>query len=99
MKAEMEAPDIAAIITAVGGLAGGLFGGIKIGKSRQVEEIKELINQYKDANEFTKSEVLDVKNVLNETRQMHQECEDGRRALACRVDELELHVKTIVSGN
>jgi len=94
MKTQVEsAPEIAAIITAVGGLATGIFGGIKFGRNQQVEEVMALIVQYKDANEFNKNEILDVKKVLNETREMHRECEEGRNLLACRVDELEKLVK------
>jgi len=91
MKENMNpsAPEIAAIITAVGGLATGVFGGIKFGRNQQVEEIKTLIAQYKEANDFTKQEVTDVKAILEDTRKMHQECEEGRKELACRVDKLE----------
>ena len=85
----MEAPEISAIITAIGGLGTGWFGGFKIGKSQQVEEIKELITQYKDANEFTKNEIQEVKEALSETKAMHRECEEGRNELACRISELE----------
>jgi hypothetical protein len=94
VKAQLEqAPEIAAIITAIGGLATGVFGGIKFGRNQQIEEVKALIVQYKDANEFTKKEILDVKVVLAETRNLHKECEEGRNVLACRVDELEKLVK------
>lgn len=98
MKTEMEtsAPEIAAIITAVGGLATGVFGGIKFGRNQQVDEIKTLIAQYKEANDFTKQEILDVKGVLHETREMHKECEEGRNKLACRVDELEKAMHDII---
>ena len=94
MKAQLEqAPEIAAIITAIGGLATGVFGGIKFGRNQQIEEVKSLIVQYKDANEFTKKEILDVKVIFAETRNLHKECEEGRNVLACRVDELEKLVK------
>jgi hypothetical protein len=94
VKAQLEqAPEIAAIITAIGGLATGIFGGIKFGRNQQIEEVKSLIVQYKDANEFTKKEILDVKVVLAETRDMHKECEEGRNQLAIRVGELELAMK------
>lgn len=98
MKPHMEssAPEIAAIITAVGGLATGIFGGIKFGRNQQVEEIKSLIGQYKEANDFTKQEIIDVKTVLSETRDMHKECEEGRKELACRVDELEASLHDII---
>lgn len=93
---ETSAPELAAIITAVGGLATGVFGGIKFGRNQQVEEIKTLIAQYKEANDFTKQEILDVKGVLHETRAMHKECEDGRDKLACRVDELEKALHNVI---
>jgi len=98
MRTEMEANDAAAwagILSAIGGISTGIFSGIKIGRSKQVEEIKELITQYKDANEFTKNEVLNVKAVLHETRQMHKECEEGRMVLEKRVDELDEQVKKL----
>jgi uncharacterized protein HemX len=97
MKAEMEAPEIAAIITAIGGLGTGWFGGLKIGRSQQVEEVKALITQYKDANEFTKQEVMDVKGILSETRNMHHECEESKQKLTDKVNELERVVHDIIS--
>lgn len=98
MKTQMEtnAPELAAIITAVGGLATGIFGGIKFGRNQQVEEIKTLIEQYKQANDFTKQEVIDVKGILEDTRKMHKDCEEGRDKLACRVDELERSMHDII---
>lgn len=83
----MEAEGIGAILTAIGGLAGGVFGGIRLGKNQQLEEVKGLITQYKEANEFTKGEMSDIKESLAETRKMHQDCEDGRNALACEIKE------------
>ena len=50
----MEVEGIAAILTAIGGLGSGVWGGIRLGKSQQLEEVKGLITQYKEANEFTK---------------------------------------------
>jgi hypothetical protein len=90
-----DATALAGILSAIGGISTGIFSGIRIGKSKQIEEIKELITQYKDANDFTKNEVLEVKSALVETRQMHKECEEGRAILACRVDELADAVKKL----
>ena len=84
----MEGESIAAILTAIGGITTGAWGGLRIGKSRQVEEVKELITSYKEANEFNKTELVGIKAILTETRQMHKECEDGRNALECQIDEL-----------
>ena len=85
----MEAEGIGAILTAIGGLAGGVFGGIRLGKNQQLEEVKGLITQYKEANEFTKGEMADIKESLSETRQLHRECEDGRKGLEVKVDGLQ----------
>ena len=85
----MEAEGIAAILTAIGGLAGGAWGGIRLGKNQQLEEVKGLITQYKEANEFTKGEMADIKESLSETRQLHRECEDGRKGLEVKVDGLQ----------
>ena len=56
----MEAPEIAAIITAIGGLGTGWFGGLKIGRSQQVEEFKNILsetrNMHHECEEF-KAEV------------------------------------------
>jgi uncharacterized protein HemX len=95
MEAKMEPSDFAALLTAIGGLGTGIFGGIKLAGSRQVEEVKALITQYKDANEFNKKEVLDVKLVLAETRKMHKECEERSTLQERRIDELDARVKTI----
>ena len=40
----MEGEGIGAIITAIGGLAGGAWGGIRLGKNQQLEEVKGLNN-------------------------------------------------------
>jgi hypothetical protein len=85
----MEAEGIGAIITAIGGLGSGVWGGIRMGKSQQLEEVKGLITQYKEANEFTKGEMADIKESLSETRQLHRECEDGRKDLEVKVDGLQ----------
>jgi hypothetical protein len=85
----MEAEGIGAIITAIGGLAGGAWGGIRLGKNQQLEEVKGLITQYKEANEFTKGEMADIKESLSETRQLHRECEEGRKGLEVKVDGLQ----------
>jgi hypothetical protein len=85
----MEAEGIAAILTAIGGLGSGVWGGIRLGKSQQLEEVKGLITQYKEANEFTKGEMADIKESLSETRQLHRECEDGRKGLEVKVDGLQ----------
>ncbi len=85
----MEGEGIGAIITAIGGLAGGAWGGIRLGKNQQLEEVKGLITQYKEANEFTKGEMADIKESLSETRQLHRECEDGRKGLEVKVDGLQ----------
>ena len=85
----MEAEGIGAIITAIGGLAGGAWTGIRLGKNQQLEEVKGLITQYKEANEFTKGEMADIKESLSETRQLHRECEEGRKGLEVKVDGLQ----------
>ena len=85
----MEAEGIGVIITAIGGLASGAWGGIRLGKSQQLEEVKGLITQYKEANEFTKGEMADIKESLSETRQLHKECEEGRKGLEVKVDGLQ----------
>jgi hypothetical protein len=89
----MEVEGIAAILTAIGGLGSGVWGGIRMGKSQQLEEVKGLITQYKEANEFTKGEMADIKESLSETRQLHRECEDGRKGLEVKVDGLQNEMK------
>ena len=89
----MEAEGLGAIITAIGGLAGGAWGGIRLGKNQQLEEVKGLITQYKEANEFTKGEMADIKESLSETRQLHRECEEGRKGLEVKVDGLQNEMK------
>ncbi len=89
----MEGEGIAAILTAIGGLGSGVWGGIRLGKNQQLEEVKGLITQYKEANEFTKGEMADIKESLSETRQLHRECEDGRKDLEVKVDGLQNEMK------
>ena len=84
----MESEVIGTIIASVTSLASGIYGGVKLGKNQQVEAVKSLIQDYVNANEFNKGELEDVKVSLKETRLMHKECEDGRNALACQIDEL-----------
>ena len=90
-----DAAALAGILSAIGGISTGIFSGIKIGKSKQIEEIKELITQYKEANDFTKKEVLEVKLALSETRLKHKECEEGRILLEGRIDELDACIKNL----
>ena len=95
----MEVEGIAAILTAIGGLGSGVWGGIRLGKNQQLEEVKGLITQYKEANEFTKGEMLDIKESLSETRQLHRECEEGRKELEVKVDGLRnemIRMETII---
>jgi hypothetical protein len=95
----MEVEGIAAILTAIGGLGSGVWGGIRLGKNQQLEEVKGLITQYKEANEFTKGEMADIKESLSETRQLHRECEEGRKGLEVKVDGLRnemIRMETII---
>lgn len=95
----MEGEGIAAILTAIGGLGSGVWGGIRLGKNQQLEEVKGLITQYKEANEFTKGEMADIKESLSETRQLHKECEEGRKGLEVKVDGLRnemIRMETII---
>jgi hypothetical protein len=64
-----------------------------LGKNQQLEEVKGLITQYKEANEFTKGEMADIKESLSETRQLHRECEEGRKGLEVKVDGLQNEMK------
>ena len=45
------------------------------------------------ANNFTKGEMLDIKESLSETRQLHRECEEGRKGLEVKVDGLQNEMK------
>ena len=84
----MEAEGIAGILAGISGLVTGGLGGIKWVKNQQVEELKTLFVSYSDAVEFNRKEVTHIKVSLDETRQMHKECEEGRNALECQIDEL-----------
>tara|TARA_R110000868_G_scaffold87876_2_gene245408 strand:+ start:180 stop:488 length:309 start_codon:yes stop_codon:yes gene_type:complete len=95
----MEAEGIAGILAGISGLVTGGLGGIKWVKNQQVEELKTLFVSYSDAVEFNRKEVTHIKVSLDETRQMHKECEEGRNALECQIDELRdktLKMETII---
>lgn len=100
---EFSTTGVTEIIAAVTALVGGVFGGLKIGKSKQVEEIKELITQYKDANEFTKEEAAElrlgikelreenhtVQSKVTELKHLHELCEESKVKLSEKVACLE----------
>jgi len=81
----MEAETIGAILSALGT---GVVGGNWFGQGKQLKQVKEMLVNYEKANKFNNDEVDRISKSLTETRQMHKECEDGRKELSCQIDEL-----------
>lgn len=64
----MEINGLAEIASGIVGVVGGVFGGIRLGKSRQLEEIKEMIEVYKEAHNFTKEEAAELRIGIKASR-------------------------------
>jgi hypothetical protein len=80
---------IAALISGVGGV----FGGIKLGRSKQIEELKEVVSVYVDAHNFTKAEAEDLRKGIEESREHNKKCEDE---LQCVREELNVVKKVVL---
>lgn len=86
---EFSSNGLSEIFSALTALVSGVYGGIRIGKSKQVEEIKELITQYKDANEFTKEEAAELRIGIKESRAHNEKCENDLRCVRRELDDLK----------
>lgn len=71
----MEINGLAEIASGIVGVVGGVFGGIRLGKSRQLEEIKEMIEVYKEAHNFTKEEAAELRIGIKASRDHNEKCE------------------------
>ena len=79
---------IAAIVSGIGGV----FGGMKLGRSQQIDELKKVVSVYVDAHNFTKAEAEDLRKGIEESREHNRKCETE---LECVRQELE-EVKRVV---
>ena len=80
---------VAAIISGVGGI----FGGMKLGRSKQITELKEVVQVYVDAHNFTKAEAEDLRKGIEESRAHNEKCESD---LKCVREELDVVKKVVL---
>jgi hypothetical protein len=90
----MEAEGIGAILTAIGGLAGGVFGGIRLGKNQQLEEVKGLITEYQEAHKITKEDLVDIREQLDKSKAAEELCFQQHREAIRRIDELDRGIRS-----
>jgi hypothetical protein len=91
----MEAEGIGAILTAIGGLAGGVFGGIRLGKNQQLEEVKVLITEYQEAHKITKDDLVDIREQLDKSKAAEELCFQQHREAIRRIDELDRGIRSL----
>ena len=91
----MEAEGIGAILTAIGGLAGGVFGGIRLGKNQQLEEVKGLITEYQEAHRITKEDLVDIRAQLDKSKEAEEKCFQQHREAIRRIDELDRGIRSL----
>ena len=93
----MEAEGIGAIITAIGGLAGGVFGGIRIGKNQQLEEVRMLLGEYQEAHKLTKEDLADIRAELERSKKAEEMCFQQHREAMHRIDELDRGIRSLTA--
>jgi hypothetical protein len=93
----MEAEGIGAILTAIGGLATGVFGGIRLGKSQQLEEVKGLINEYQEIHKINKDDLTDIRAQLEKSKTAEEQCFQQHRTAMGRIDELDRCIRAITN--
>ena len=86
----MEAEGIAAIVSAVVGLAGGKFWG----KSQQLDEVKLLISEYQEAHKLTKEDLSDIRAELERSKKAEEICFQQHREAMHRIDELDRGIRS-----
>jgi hypothetical protein len=93
----MEAEGIGAILTAIGGLAGGVFGGIRLGKNQQLEEVKGLINEYQEIHRINKDDLADIRLELDRSKKAEELCFQQHREAMHRIDELDRGIRSLTN--
>jgi hypothetical protein len=93
----MEAEGLGAILTAIGGLAGGVFGGIRLGKNQQLEEVKGLINEYQEIHRINKEDLADIRLELGHSKKAEELCFQQHREAMHRIDELDRYIRAITN--
>jgi hypothetical protein len=88
----MEFNGLTEVVAAIISGTGGVFGGLKLGRSKQIEELKEVVSVYVEAHNFTKAEAADLRKGIEESREHNKKCEED---LQCVREELA-EVKGVV---
>lgn len=89
----MELQGMGEALSALGGVIGGVFGGMRIGRSKQLDEIRETIEVYKDAHNFTKDEAEDLRKGIKESREHNEKCEKELASVKTELAEFKGFVK------
>jgi len=88
----LEFNGLTEVVAAIVSGTGGVFGGLKLGRSKQIEELKEVVSVYVEAHKFTKAEADDLRRGIQESREHNKKCEEE---LQCVREELA-EVKGVV---
>jgi len=89
----IDANGLSEAIAAIISGASGIFGGMKLGRSKQITELKEVVQVYVDAHNFTKTEAEDLRKGIEESREHNKKCESE---LACVREELDVVKKVVL---
>lgn len=89
----IDANGLSEAIAAIISGASGIFGGMKLGRSKQITELKEVVQVYVDAHNFTKTEAEDLRKGIEESREHNKKCE---HELACVREELDVVKKVVL---
>jgi hypothetical protein len=89
----MEFNGLTEVVAAIVSGTGGVFGGLKLGRSKQITELKEVVQVYVDAHNFTKAEAEDLRKGIEESRAHNEKCESD---LKCVREELDVVKKVVL---
>lgn len=90
-----EMADLTTLFTAIGTLAGGSLAGFRIGKSQQLDEVKGLLQDYRDINEVNKADLVDIRCQLEKSKEAEEKCFQQHRTAMARIDELDRGIRAI----
>jgi hypothetical protein len=93
----MEAEGIAGILAGISGLVTGGFGGIKWVKSKQLEDVKGLLQNYRDAVELKQADIVDIRAQLDKSKAAEEKCFEQHRHAMHRIDELDRGIRAITN--
>lgn len=89
--------DLTTLFTALGGLAGGALGGFRFGKNQQLEEVKGLLQEYREANELKQADLVDIRGQLDKSKEAEEKCFQQHRIAMARIDELDRGIRSLTN--